>query len=87
MKTLLERAISVGDARVAALVRQNIHSHTSSRFLAVSASKNPVALLIWHGDQCTAFTPAGEPMAETEVERLCPGAMAQFMGGQSTLDG
>jgi hypothetical protein len=87
MKTFLERAIAVGDTWVAALVRQSLHGHATAHFLSVSADKCPVALLIRRGDQCAVFTPAGETMAEAEVERLCPGATAQFMRGHSPLDG
>lgn len=78
-KIILERAIAVDDHWVAALVRQTIHQHATAHFISVTADKRPVALLIRRGDQLTAVTSTGQPMAADEVERLCPGAATRFL--------
>lgn len=82
MRVVLERAVALGGTWVAAaLVRQTIHSHATTRHLSFTADKRPAAILLRRGDQLSAFTPSGEPMAADEVERLCPGATTRFLRG------
>lgn len=79
MKIVLERAIAVGDAWVAALVGQTVQRCATAHRLVVTADKRPVAFLFGRNGRLTAFTTAGDPLAEDEVERWCPGATEQFM--------
>lgn len=78
MKIGLEHAIVVGSTWVAAVVGQTMGQHATSHQLAFTADRRPLAILMGCGEQLTAFTPTGEPLALAEVERWCPGATAQF---------
>lgn len=79
MSYVLERTIAVGGTRVAAVVSQAVHQHSNNTHLALTAERRPVAILMGSGEQLTAFTTTGEPLACEEVERLYPGFMAQFL--------
>ena len=78
MTVSLEIPFALGDRVVAVLVRNTISQSQSSRHIAVTGDRSPVAVLIRQGDQVGAFTPEGDALTPAEVETLCPGALARL---------
>ena len=79
MTVVLERKITSGSAAVAALVRNTIVKNGSATHVWVSGSRIPVILLIRRGDDVTAFSIQGDPVTLSQVDDICPGAVAEFM--------
>jgi len=79
MTVVLEQEIAVGGTMVAALVRKSISANHSGRHVSVTASKTPIVLLFRRDDDVTAFSMLGEPVPLSQVDDLCPGAVADFI--------
>lgn len=82
MTIALGHPVAVGDAVIAALVRNSISGNQSARHVWFTGSRSAVALLVRRGAEVTAFTPQGDPLQSEDIERLCPGAIDQFLSAE-----
>ncbi len=64
--------------RVAVLVETKRATTNCFKGLGVWLSKKPLAILIDDAGNLSAIDVSGEPMTTEAIERLCPGAWAQF---------
>lgn len=86
MAVALGSPVGIDGIQVAALARNSISAHGFARHIAFAGTRRAVALLIGRGDQVVACTPEGETLTPTEVEALCPGAMAKFIMFMPPID-
>lgn len=79
MTVVLDTPRVFGGTAVAALVRNAIGKHRTTHHIAVTVNKSPVVVLVRVGDQVDAFTPQGDPLVLSQVHKLYPDPVAQFM--------
>lgn len=78
MPITLQATMKIGDHTVAALVETSCFVQVESKPRSAWLSKRPVAILLNKEEQVSAFDHHGKAMTLNEVERLCPGALANF---------
>lgn len=78
MTVMLDRAVQVGDATVAAICRVRVVPQGWRGGALFLAEKMPVAILIGHAGRVACFAPDATGMSREEIEALCPGALAAF---------
>ena len=78
MSVVLDRPVRVGATLFAALSRVRVSGHGVGRGVAVLCHKEPVAILWVHGGQVRAMAMNGTGLTHAQVERLCPGALAEI---------
>lgn len=74
MTVLLDQMLKIGQSRIAVLSDRAVKVIHSNGVVFVTGQKQPVAVLIKHGEALNAFELEGNPMTREHVEDLCPGA-------------
>lgn len=77
MTAALDPVVTIGAARIAAIVERSIGSQRAGGVFAWGA-KRPLAILIRHNGVTTAFDTDGEPIALADVDRRFAGLRARF---------
>lgn len=71
MSILVSPPLHVGDARILAIIDQDITAHRAGNILSISGRKSLLAILVVWSDRVTAFHPDGRDMSPNDLRALC----------------
>lgn len=78
MSYTISKPITVADTSVAVLSFQKVSKSASKNAAWITCQKTPLIVVTRTNEEFTAQRLDGEPITLSQIENLCPGALASF---------